>query len=124
MLFVIKMSEPQASLCVFKQYTSDAVKPTYLAGAETLQVTLTASLSFITALAWNELFKSSFEHFVGSFWKKSLYRLMYAIIVTSFLFFFNICVSKCVTEMRSKAQMNIILKKDQDKQTKEQKSQK
>ena len=113
----IKMSDgPQRSLCIFKQYTNDVVKPTYLSGAETLQITLTASLSFIVALSWNELFKSCFENMVGSFWKgQGLYKLMYAVIVTSFLFFFNIGVSACVTEMRKKAQIECILDKKLDK---------
>ena len=108
---------PKASLCIFKQYTSDAVKPTSLAGAETLQITLTASLSFIVALSWNEVFKSTFEHLVEKFWKKSLYRLMYAITVTSFLFFFNIAVSKCVTEMRKRAQLQVAMTKNNEKKT-------
>ena len=110
-------AEPQSSLCVFKQYVDNVKKPTYLAGAETLQITLTASLSFITALAWNELFKSTFEHLLKPFWKKSLYQLMYAIIVTAFLFFFNICVTACVTEMRNTAQLRVVLKKNEEKKT-------
>ena len=119
-MYGIKMSDgPQKSLCIFKQYTNDVVKPTYLSGAETLQITLTASLSFIVALSWNELFKSCFEHMVGSVWEKGLYKLMYAVIVTSFLFFFNIGVSACVTEMRKKAQIECILDKKSDKKSDE-----
>lgn len=107
------MTETNHALCIFKQYTSVESKPLYLHCAETIHVTMSGSLGFIVALAWNEFFKMVIEnmttHVSGIAQDIAQQRgirvkLVYALVATAFLFLFNIGYSAVLNKMRTHVQ--------------------
>ena len=99
----------QKSLCVFKQYVHTDNKPMYLHCAETVHLTLSGSLGFVVALAWNEFFKMVIENMTthvsgiadGIAQQRGVrVKLIYALIATGFLFMFNIGYSAVLNKMR------------------------
>ena len=104
----VSVDEMYPSLCIFKQYIGNIKKPWYLHGVETMQVTLSTSLGFVVALSWNDYFKDKFTALskrLSSSAEERAERLMiYAMLVTSFLFLFNIFVGGLVSYMRTNAQ--------------------
>ena len=99
------LEQPRSSLCVFKQYVGDIRKPLHLHGAETLQITLSGSLAFVVALAWNDFFRHEFTSLL-QLWKlnEDRLKLVYAMMATLVLFGFNLTVGAAVTSMRNRAQ--------------------
>lgn len=99
------LEAPKSSLCVFKQYVGDIKKPLHLHGAETLQITLSGSLAFVVALAWNDFFREGFLQILKRIAvSDSTRKLMYAMIATLVLFSFNMSVGAAITCMRNRAQ--------------------
>lgn len=95
---------PKSSLCVFKQYVGDVKKPLHLHGAETMQVTLSGSLSFVVALAWNDFFRTEFEKLVSV--RDDRRKVVYAMLATIVLFVFNMGIGAAVSMMRNRAQFH------------------
>lgn len=106
---------PRSSLCVFKQYVGDVKKPLHLHGAETMQVTLSGSLSFVVALAWNDFFRTEFERLVNVSPERR--KVVYAMLATIVLFVFNMGIGAAVSMMRNRAQLHAseMLKKTKSK---------
>ena len=74
-------------------------------GAETLQITLSGSLAFVVALAWNDFFRHEFTKILTKLaMEEAQLKLVYAMIATLFLFGFNMSVGAAVTSMRNRAQ--------------------
>ena len=95
---------PKSSLCVFKQHVGDVKKPLHLHGAETMQVTLSGSLSFVVALAWNDFFRTEFERLVNVSPERR--KVVYAMLATIVLFVFNMGIGAAVSMMRNRAQLH------------------
>ena len=95
----------QKSLCIFKQYVQSESKPLHLHCSETVHQTLSSSLAFVVALAWNEFFKASFDKAsTRGLDAKLRPKLLYAVMATAFLFGFNIVYTSILTKMRHRAQ--------------------
>lgn len=120
------MTETNHALCIFKQYTNVETKPLYLHCAETIHVTMSGSLGFIVALAWNEFFKMVIENMTthvsgiarGVAQKREVrVKLVYALIATAFLFLFNIGYSSVLNKMRIHVQKTKTFKMNNEKAT-------
>ena len=99
---------PRTSRCIFKQYIGDIKKPLHLHGIETIQVTLSGSLGFVVALAWNEFFKEVFKKMSDTIESKSQRLVLYAMAATVFLFVFNMGVGAAVSHVRSHEQQKAV----------------
>lgn len=107
-----------SSIVVSKLYTDQSTKPTYLTLAETLQITLSSSMAFVSALSLNNLITNIIEDSI----KNSLttasemsLRVAYVLTALVMLFVFNIVGARIVSVLRSRAQYDAAMRKSDDK---------
>ena len=106
-------AEAGKSYLITKQYTDNAPKPSWLLLAETVFITLSSSIAFVTALSLNNMINLGIETSItNSLTEASEMTLRIAYVLTTFflLFVLNILGARLVSALRARAQLQAMCK--------------